>query len=615
MVCMGGFDIIVIGGGHAGAEAAWAAAGMGLNTALVSINLDTIGRMPCSPSIGGLAKSHLVKEIDALGGLMAEVADASAIACRVLNTSKGPAVQATRTQNDKHLYEALIKSRLEKRGVHLRQAKIVSLEVFKGQIQGARDHLGNLYRAKAVIVAAGTFLGGIVYVGEARIPAGRAGEENSLDLSNALKDLGFVMGRHKTGTPPRINMASIDLGWLRRQDPEQGIMPLSFEPRGKELRQVPCYMTRTSPQTHEIIRDNINHSPLYSGTITGKAARYCPSLEDKVMRFGDRKGHPVIIEPEGLHTCEVYASGLGNSMPVDIQWDLVHSVPGLERAEIMRPAYAIEYDYILPTQLNPDMETKKIKGLYLAGQVNGTSGYEEAAAQGVLAGINAGLRIRGLPAFVPERSRAYIGVMVDDLTTRGTSEPYRMFTSRAEYRLILRETSALGRLSCDAHAMGLITKERYKRVMDILEEIKGLRTCLKKTISIPGDLPGVLDTMANQRISMERLLKRPECRIDAFVANNLIPAAHPISLIETQIEIKYEGYIDRQLARINRFKGLEEMHVPVDLDFDAIDGLSNELKSRLIELRPATIGQVQRVDGMTPAGIQAIVSALRAKDP
>ncbi len=611
---MESFDIIVVGGGHAGVEAALAARRLGLDVALFTLNMDTLGRMPCSPSIGGLAKSHLVKEIDALGGIMAEVADETAIGYRTLNTKKGPAVRATRTQNDRRLYETAIKARVEDALIHVRQTRVDALMVEDNRITGIVDRNGMEYGARCVIITAGTFLSGLVHIGELRIPSGRAGEEGAYELSESLKSLGLTMGRHKTGTPPRLHQDTIDLSALVRQDPETGCMPLGFASSGAHLPQVPCYLTRTTALTHEIIRRNIGSSPLYSGVITGTPARYCPSLEDKIMRFGGREGHQVIIEPEGINTREVYASGLGNSLPVELQWEIVHSVPGLARAEIIRPAYAIEYEYIQPTQLLRTLETKAVRGLYLAGQVNGTSGYEEAAAQGIMAGINAALAIKGEDPFILDRSQAYIAVMIDDLVTRGTSEPYRMFTSRAEYRLMLRETNAVFRLGSEAFRLGLIGRDRHERILDTAGEIERLREHLQKTtVILPRDMPEFVPVRGNdqERITLERLLKRPEASLQDFKRHGMTPPVSPLAETETEVRTKYEGYIERQLREIASHRELERMKIPPDLDYLCVQNLSNELKSRLAEIRPTTLGQASLIDGMTPAGLQAIQLAIR----
>jgi tRNA uridine 5-carboxymethylaminomethyl modification enzyme len=608
------FDVIVVGGGHAGVEAALASRRLGMETAIFTLSVDALGRMPCSPSIGGLAKSHLVKEIDALGGVMAEAADETAVSCRVLNTRKGPAVRATRTQNDRRLYEAAVRRRVEASGVHLRQVRVDSVEVEGSRVQGVRDRFGTIHRARAVILTTGTFLSGLIHMGSSRQKGGRAGEEASYELSEALAGLGFEMGRFKTGTPPRLDIRGIDLSAMDRQDPEGGCLPLGFASGPSKLPQLCCYMTRTSPETHRLVRTHIGLSALYSGAITGTPARYCPSLEDKVMRFGDREGHQVIIEPEGADTFEVYASGLGNSLPLEIQWEMVRSVPGLERAEIVRPAYAIEYAYVKPTQLSRTLETRRVKGLYLAGQVNGTSGYEEAAGQGLMAGINAALAVRGEPPFMLERSRAYLAVMIEDLVTKGVTEPYRLFTSRAEHRLLLRETNAVVRLSGDAFELGLIDRERWERVQEVSREIEGLKAYLERTtVTVPDDVPECAQGFsgARERMTLARLLKRPGVTVPLLRRRGLMPEAGRLADMEAEISIKYEGYIGRQEGEIERTRAVECMEIPGDLDYSSVDGLSNELRQRLQISMPATLGQASIIEGMTPAALTALRLAVR----
>jgi tRNA uridine 5-carboxymethylaminomethyl modification enzyme len=438
-----------------------------------------------------------------------------------------------------------------------------------------------------------------------KFASGRAGEESSVLLAESIKSLGLKTGRFKTGTPPRLNIKTIDLSKLATQEPRDCIMPLAFESTGSRLDQLACYIGRTSEKTHNIIRENILKSPLYSGAITGTPARYCPSLEDKVMRFGDRTGHQVIIEPEGLDTIEAYASGLGNSMPPDIQQEIVCSVPGLENAQIIRPSYAIEYDYIFPTQLKRTLETKQVGGLFLAGQLNGTSGYEEAAAQGMIAGINAALQVKGMEPFMPDRSESYTAVMIDDLVTRGTSEPYRLFTSRAEYRLMLRETNALFRLSDKAYGLGLISDDRMEKIRSVMAEIEGLTSYLKKTsIVISTDKETGPDN--SSQVTLEKYLKRPEVTLDKLVEDGHVNAAPELVMLETETSIKYEGYIERQKKEVEWFKNQERIKIPDKFDYNALKSLSNELKSRLSEIRPSTLAQAALVEGMTPAGLQAI---------
>ena len=608
------YDVIVVGGGHAGCEAALAAARMGCETVLFNINLDSIALMSCNPAIGGLAKGQLVKEVDALGGEMGRIADQTAVHFRLLNASKGPAVQSSRFQCDKQLYPLAMKAVVEKeKRLHLRQGLVNRLIVEDKKIVGVEDQTGIFYGGKTVIITTGTFLNGLIHIGTTRYPAGRAGEMASIELAESLRAQGFEMGRMKTGTPPRLRASSINFSVLERQDSDPDPEPFSFKTEKLRDERLPSYFSYTTVETHRLIGENIRLSPLYSGAIKGISARYCPSLEDKVMRFADKERHPVVLEFEGLDTEEIYAKGLGNSMPPELQEKIVHSVPGLEQAEIMRSAYAIEYDFVQPTQLRQTLETKKISGLYLAGQINGTSGYEEAAAQGLWAGINAALAVKGIPSFILDRSDAYMGVMVDDLVTRGVDEPYRMFTSRAEYRLILREDNAVIRLMGKGHELGLISNEDHGRLQERIRQIQeGLNRLSSSKIYPVADVNGILAEMGTtpikNPITLYQLLKRDEVAYD-----DLKPFAGwvPISdrMVKKQIEIeaKYEGYIKRQQDAVKKMKTLEETRIPQGLQYEDIPSLSNELKIKLAAVEPATIGQAQRIPGMTQAALTAIL--------
>ncbi len=613
------YDVIVVGAGHAGCEAALAAARMGCSTMLLTINLDAIALMSCNPSIGGLAKGHLVKEIDALGGEMAKNIDATGIQFRILNTKKGPAVRASRAQADKQLYRLRMKRVLEQQdNLHIKQGEVTSLFIVHGEARGVEIRSGIRYLSKTVVVTTGTFMRGLIHIGLNNYPGGRAGDQPSIGLSDQLRSIGFSVGRLKTGTPARLDIRTIDLTKLEPQWGDTPPQPFSFSTERITMPQVPCYIAYTNSRSHDIIRGGLDRSPLYSGVIEGIGPRYCPSIEDKVVRFPEKDRHQTFIEPEGLETVEVYPSGMSTSLPIDVQIEFYRSIVGLERVEIMRPAYAIEYDYVDPIQLFHSLETKVIANLYHGGQINGTSGYEEAAAQGLVAGINAALRVKGEEPLILGRSDAYIGVMIDDLVTLGTKEPYRMFTSRAEYRLLLREDNADLRLRDIGYRIGLISDADYGAFVDkrrlISCELERLcHTRLQHADAECSYLSGKGIAEIQKGTSLEQLLKRPEITYeDLAELDNVSRETSPVIREQVEIQIKYKGYIDRQLEQVEQAKKLESTKIPAMLDYGSIKSLTTEVREKLAVNRPGTLGQASRIPGVTPAAISILSIALKS---
>lgn len=617
------YDVIVVGGGHAGTEAALASARQGVNTLLITHSIETLGQMSCNPAIGGIGKSHLVKEIDALGGAMARATDRAGIQFRILNASKGPAVRATRAQADRVLYKAAIREILENQpNLTLFQQSVDDLIIDNDTVAGVVTQMGLQIRARKVVLTTGTFLGGKIHIGLQQSAGGRAGDQPSIALAERLRALPFRVDRLKTGTPPRIDARTVDFSVMDEQQGDTPVPVMSFLGSVAEHpQQISCYITATNEKCHDIIRSGLDRSPMYTGVIEGTGPRYCPSIEDKVMRFADKTGHQIFVEPEGLNTNELYPNGISTSLPFDVQVQMVRQIRGFENAHITRPGYAIEYDFFDPRDLRDSLETRFINGLYFAGQINGTTGYEEAAAQGLLAGLNAGLAARDQDSWCPRRDEAYIGVLVDDLITLGTNEPYRMFTSRAEYRLTLREDNADIRLTETGYRLGLVDETRWRFFNEKQEQISRRLNSLRQTWIQPDSdaaqrINPLLEKPLSREYSLADLLARPRVAYDALMqAAQLDPeldsAVASQAAQQAEIQIKYQGYIDRQGEEIERLKRQEDTVLPADLDYASMQGLSNELKQKLAQAQPANIGRASRIPGMTPAAVSLLLIYLK----
>lgn len=614
------YQVIVIGAGHSGCEAVLAAARMGCKTLMLTANIDTIGLMSCNPSIGGVGKGHLVKEIDALGGEMGKAADATAIQFRRLNTRKGPAVQATRIQADRQAYKGYMRKALEaEKNIDIKQRGVEGFLAEGGKVAGVKTSLGEHFLADAVVVTPGTFPNGLIHIGLTKISAGRAGEAPALGISDSFQSLGFKIGRLKTGTPPRLDGRTIKWEILESQPGDIDPKPFSFSNDRVEREQMPCYITYTNKKTHEVIKNNLHKSPLYSGVIKGIGPRYCPSIEDKVVKFADKERHQIFLEPEGAGTYEIYPNGVSTSLPLDVQYELVRTIEGLEEVEIIRPGYAVEYDFSDPTQLKPTLETKPVENLFFAGQINGTTGYEEAASQGIIAGINAALRVKGEESFVLDRSEAYIGILIDDLVTKGVDEPYRMFTSRAEHRLVLREDNADLRLRERGYGIGLVKDRDFQRFLDKKRKIREELERLENTRVFPDPKTNEMlvqlgSSPLKKPHTLKEILRRPEI---TYRELNFIATFSPINEdISSQIEmeVKYEGYIQRQMEQVDKFKRLENVRIPENFNYNGIPGLSREIVQKLSRIRPGSLGQAGRISGITPAALSVLMVYLKRRE-